>query len=154
MDALHEPSGAGDNRRRIGEVFVELGFITSSQLDDALEVQRRTGERIGEILVKRGSITRFDLASALTEHWDPDAAKSGSSRPISLAGMRSGERDVSPTVGGSAAEQVCARCEQLEQRLAHVEQSLAELAGLREADLLALGARLYALEARGVSRLA
>ena len=56
-------------RRPIGEIFVELGFVSSDQLDAALDVQRETGARIGEILVEQGSLTRLDLASALAEQW-------------------------------------------------------------------------------------
>jgi len=56
-------------RRPLGEIFVELGFVSSDQLDAALEAQRETGARIGEILVKQGSLTRLDLASALAEQW-------------------------------------------------------------------------------------
>ena len=56
-------------RRPLGEIFVELGFISSGQLDAALDKQRETGARIGEILVEQGSLTRLDLASALAEQW-------------------------------------------------------------------------------------
>ena len=62
-----------DARRPIGEIFVELGFISRAELQSALEVQRTTGGRIGEILVDQGSLTRIDLASALAEHWEPHA---------------------------------------------------------------------------------
>jgi hypothetical protein len=65
------PEQDAEGRRRIGEIFVELGFITTPQLEAALEVQREKGGRIGEILVAQGSLTRLDLASALTEHWEP-----------------------------------------------------------------------------------
>jgi len=57
-------------RRPIGEIFVELGFITQDQLEGALVVQKTTGARIGEILVEQGILTRLDLASALAEHWE------------------------------------------------------------------------------------
>ena len=56
-------------RRPIGEIFVELGFINTDQLDSALDTQRETGARIGEILVEQGSLSRLDLASALAEQW-------------------------------------------------------------------------------------
>ncbi len=56
-------------RRPLGEIFVELGFISSDQLDAALDTQRESGARIGEILVEQGSLTRLDLASALAEQW-------------------------------------------------------------------------------------
>ena len=82
MDAATDPLGQDPTqvsltpadvrlRRPIGEIFVELGFITADQLEAALVVQRRTGARIGEILVEQGSLTRLDLASALAEHWEP-----------------------------------------------------------------------------------
>ncbi len=67
-------------RRPIGEIFVELGFITEDQLEGALAVQKQTGARIGEILVEQGILTRLDLASALAEHWEsgrPAAAVAG-----------------------------------------------------------------------------
>ena len=54
-------------RRPIGEIFVELGFITDDQLEAALAAQSQSGARIGEILVEQGSLTRLDLASALFE---------------------------------------------------------------------------------------
>jgi hypothetical protein len=62
--------------RRIGEIFVELGFVTPAELDAALELQLQTGERLGEILVAQGKLSRLDLASALSEHWEgpPEAA--------------------------------------------------------------------------------
>ena len=64
MDTTSQPRvGSELHRRRLGEVFVELGFVTGEQLDAALEVQRITGGRVGEILIERGSMTRLDLAS-------------------------------------------------------------------------------------------
>ena len=69
-------------RRPIGEIFVELGFITQGQLEGALAAQKATGARIGEILVEQGILTRLDLASALAEHWEsgqPAASVAGPS---------------------------------------------------------------------------
>ena len=48
----HEPGGPA--RQRIGEIFVELGFITPDELDAALVVQGKTGALIGQILVDQG----------------------------------------------------------------------------------------------------
>ncbi len=56
-------------RRPIGEIFVDRGFVTDDQLQKAVEVQSKTGQRIGEVLVEQGSLTRLDLASALAEQW-------------------------------------------------------------------------------------
>jgi uncharacterized coiled-coil protein SlyX len=53
----------------IGQLFVEEGYLTSSQLEGALAEQRRSGERLGEILIERGYITRIHLAGALSKQW-------------------------------------------------------------------------------------
>jgi chromosome segregation ATPase len=78
-----EPSGDGDDavgsetpdsvppaeRRRIGEIFVERGFVTETDLAWALEAQKESGKPIGELLIERGRLSRLDLASALAEQW-------------------------------------------------------------------------------------
>jgi hypothetical protein len=53
--------------RRLGDIFVERGFVTPEQLEQALARQRETGERVGEALVAQGSISKFELAGALAE---------------------------------------------------------------------------------------
>ena len=70
--------------RRLGDIFVERGFVTQEELDEALERQRQTGERLGEALVAQGVISKFELAGALAEQMavlgDPDtevAAENG-----------------------------------------------------------------------------
>jgi len=70
--------------RRLGHIFVERGFVTQEELDEALERQRQTGERLGEALVAQGVISKFELAGALAEQMavlgDPDtevAAENG-----------------------------------------------------------------------------
>jgi outer membrane biosynthesis protein TonB len=70
--------------RRLGDIFVERGFVTQEELDEALVRQRQTGERLGEALVAQGVISKFELAGALAEQMavlgDPDteiAAENG-----------------------------------------------------------------------------
>ena len=70
--------------RRLGDIFVERGFVTQEELDEALTRQRQTGERLGEALVAQGVISKFELAGALAEQMavlgDPDtevAAENG-----------------------------------------------------------------------------
>ena len=53
--------------RRLGEIFVERGFVTEDELEQALTRQRQTGERLGEALVAQGVISKFELAGALAE---------------------------------------------------------------------------------------
>ena len=56
-------------KRPIGEIFVERGLVEESQLDEALEQQRKTGGRLGEILIASGKLSRLELASALADQW-------------------------------------------------------------------------------------
>jgi hypothetical protein len=62
----HEPAEA-TAWRPLGRVLVENGFLTKTELENALEVQRERGGRLGEILVARGSMTGQALARALAE---------------------------------------------------------------------------------------
>ncbi|HUK97600.1 MAG TPA: hypothetical protein VLV46_08070 [Gaiellaceae bacterium] len=54
-------------KRPIGEIFVEKGFISSSQLVDALEEQKLSGRKLGEILVSQGKLSRLRLWDALED---------------------------------------------------------------------------------------
>jgi hypothetical protein len=53
--------------RPLGKVLVELEFLTESQLERALTVQREEGGKLGEILVSRGLLSGTELAQALAE---------------------------------------------------------------------------------------
>lgn len=57
-------------RRRLGDIFVERGLIDQAQLDEALAVQRESGGKLGEVLVELGFITRVALAGVISEQWD------------------------------------------------------------------------------------
>jgi len=54
--------------RRLGQVFVDLGFIDEEQLELLLEEhQQRQGEMVGQAAISMGFITEDQLASALAE---------------------------------------------------------------------------------------
>jgi hypothetical protein len=53
--------------RPLGKLLVELGFVTESQLERTLAVQREDNGRLGEILVSRGLLSGSELAQALAE---------------------------------------------------------------------------------------
>lgn len=53
--------------RPLGQVLVDLEFLTESQLERALAAQREEGCRLGEILVSRGLLSGGELAQALAE---------------------------------------------------------------------------------------
>lgn len=52
-------------RKRLGEVMVESGLLTATQLDQALKLQREKGGRLGEILVGLGGLSREVLLTFL-----------------------------------------------------------------------------------------
>ena len=54
---------------RIGDVLVDHGLITESQLQEALKLQRERGQRIGEVILAQGWITASEFYSALTDHF-------------------------------------------------------------------------------------
>ncbi len=56
-------------REALGGILVRMGFLNEAQLQHALEVQGRTGERLGRILVRMGLITEEDLAKAIGVQW-------------------------------------------------------------------------------------
>ena len=60
---FQDPPGAG--RTRIGEILSKEGQITSLQLEEALGVQRRTGERFSSILLAKGYIDPDTIVNVL-----------------------------------------------------------------------------------------
>lgn len=52
-------------RPRIGDLLVEAGLISAAQLQQALQVQRQTGERLGRALVSLGFVTEQDILNTL-----------------------------------------------------------------------------------------
>ncbi|MHC4399651.1 MAG: GspE/PulE family protein [Planctomycetota bacterium] len=54
--------------RRIGQIFIDLGFITEDQLEMLLEEQQqRPGELLGRVAVEIGMLTEEQVAQALAE---------------------------------------------------------------------------------------
>jgi type IV pilus assembly protein PilB len=54
-------------RKRIGDVLVEKGYITTAQLEEALRKQQATGKRLGDLLVQNGLITEDQLLDAISD---------------------------------------------------------------------------------------
>lgn len=57
-------------RRSLGHILREQGLITQPQLDDALAVQSRTGDRLGHILMTQGIFGPLALHQAIATHHD------------------------------------------------------------------------------------
>ena len=53
--------------KKIGELLIEQGLITQTQLNEALQEQKLTGEKLGEILIKKGLISQEELERCLTK---------------------------------------------------------------------------------------
>lgn len=61
------------SRYLLGDLLIEKGLITNSQLENALATQQREGGRLGEILVGDGALTLTELMAALSEQHGLDA---------------------------------------------------------------------------------
>ncbi len=53
-------------RKSLGEMLVEENLITTEQLENALELQRRQGGKLSEILTSQGLVKAEDLATVLS----------------------------------------------------------------------------------------
>ena len=52
-------------RRRLGELLVEAGLLSTEKLNEALSAQKTTGKRLGQQLVDMSAITEEEMAFAL-----------------------------------------------------------------------------------------
>jgi type IV pilus assembly protein PilB len=57
------------NNKQLGELLLDRGAITQSQLDQALNVQRDKGGLIGEIMVELGFVKEDEIAQSLTAQY-------------------------------------------------------------------------------------
>lgn len=49
----------------LGQILMESGMITIDDLNEALEVQKSSGQRLGDILISLGMITPEELQMVL-----------------------------------------------------------------------------------------
>src|SRR3989338_6579293 len=54
---------------RLGDLLIQKKLVSASQLQTALEEQRRSREFLGEILVRKGAIREKDLVAVLSEQF-------------------------------------------------------------------------------------
>lgn len=55
-----------DTTKRFGDLLIELGLVTETQVQEALALQSLTGHRVGEALISLGYVTRPQLQRALS----------------------------------------------------------------------------------------
>ncbi|KNY26715.1 General secretory system II protein E domain protein [Pseudobacteroides cellulosolvens ATCC 35603 = DSM 2933] len=53
------------NRKRLGDLLLEVGLISKEQLDKALEIQKQTGEKLGQVLLNQNFVTQQDIIQVL-----------------------------------------------------------------------------------------
>lgn len=53
------------HRRRIGEILVNEGLVSQEQLEEALRVQKKTGELLGSVLMDMGLVAESDIAKTM-----------------------------------------------------------------------------------------
>jgi hypothetical protein len=75
--------------RPLGELLLETGVLTPTELETALAEQRRTGRLVGEILVESGYISAFTLGRALASQHGVELQTAGSVEPGAAATTRS-----------------------------------------------------------------
>lgn len=71
MDNCHFPW------RPLGELLVDEGLLTASELEHGLAEQQRTGRLLGQIVVEAGCLTPFALTRALTRQHGVDLRSNG-----------------------------------------------------------------------------
>ncbi len=53
------------NRKRLGDLLIDAGIITSEQLNQALGIQKSSGEKLGEVLTSSGFVTEEQIIEVL-----------------------------------------------------------------------------------------
>ena len=56
-------------KKPIGELLVGEGIVTSEQVDEALRIQKRTGEFLGQVLIRKGYTTETLIVQTLCEQF-------------------------------------------------------------------------------------
>jgi len=131
-------------KRPIGSLFVEKGFVTQEELDDALLEQRESGQRLGEILVERGHVSRIELASVIGDQLGE------------LRLLRGGLTDNNPVPSTQPQADAGPDTTELEQRIANQAESIDALLDrineleevLAESTVTSYELRVQELEAR------
>lgn len=63
-------------QRRLGQILVDLGYLTEDQLWDVLEEQKQSpGEVIGQVAIRMGLVTDLQVTEALAEQWGMPVVK-------------------------------------------------------------------------------
>lgn len=56
-------------QRKLGQILVDMGYLTDDQLWDVLEEQKQSSGLIGQVAVRMGMVTDDQVTQALAEQW-------------------------------------------------------------------------------------
>lgn len=56
--------------KRLGDILIESGFLTASELAEALSAQKDTGKRLGEVITEMGLMSEFDVLRAVSSQYN------------------------------------------------------------------------------------
>lgn len=56
-------------QRKLGQILVDMGYLTDDQLWDVLEEQKQSSGLIGQVAVRMGMVTEDQVTEALAEQW-------------------------------------------------------------------------------------
>ena len=86
-EVKREETTPSAGRKRLGDRLVDAGLLTTDQVNEALEEQKKTGKRLGSIVITKGWVSDVDVLQLLSEHlnvpyvrlrsriYDPDVVK-------------------------------------------------------------------------------
>ena len=56
--------------KRLGDILIDSGFISATDLSEALAVQKETGKRLGEVIIEMGLMSEFDILRAVSSQYN------------------------------------------------------------------------------------
>ena len=56
--------------KRLGDILIDSGFISATDLSEALSVQKATGKRLGEVITEMGLMSEFDILRAVSSQYN------------------------------------------------------------------------------------
>lgn len=118
-------------RRRLGDIVVERGHITEAQLQQALVHQSNSGAKLGEVLVELGFISRVALAGVISEQWDELRLTQSRRKVAETQSRKETVPSASPEESALHArvEQLTAELAARDQRIAQQDATIAALLG-------------------------
>ncbi|MCR5617665.1 MAG: GspE/PulE family protein [Clostridiales bacterium] len=56
--------------KRLGDILIDSGFISATDLSEALSVQKQSGKRLGEVIIEMGLMSEFDILRAVSSQYN------------------------------------------------------------------------------------